>query len=256
MFKKRFNDKIVLIIGASSGIGEITAYEFAKEGATLILTARREDKGLEVLKKCLTSGAGNNSLFIKSDVSNLTDITKIFNIIDEKFGYLDCAFNNAGTEEIPMPIETKTEEIYDKIMNTDVKGIFFAMQQEIKYMRKKGKGSIVNTASISGLIGQIGIPIYNGAKHAILGMTKSLGIELAKEGIRVNAVSPGAIKTELYDRYVAGHPERVESFTKSHPIGRIGTSEEISGAVLFLCSDEASIIVGQNIVIDGGYTAW
>ncbi len=154
-----------------------------------------------------------------------------------------------------MPIETKTEAIYDNIMNTNLKGLFFAMQMEIEFMRKNGKGSIVNTASISGLIGQVGIPIYNGAKHALLGMTKSLGIELAKENIRVNAVCPGAIKTELYDRYIHDNPKGAEAFTKAHPIGRIGRCDEVVGAILYLASDEASFVIGQAITVDGGYTA-
>lgn len=251
----RFNNKIVLISGASSGIGEETSYAFAKENATLILLARREDKSNQVLSNCISLGAGPNSIFIKTDVSNMSDIKNAFNTIEKQFGYLDCALNNAATEEIPAPVATKTEEIYDHIMNTNVKGVFFSITEEIKLMRKKGKGSIVNTASISGLIGQVGIPIYNCAKHGILGMTKSLGIELAKEGIRVNAVSPGAIKTELYDRYVAGNPEGAKKFTDAHPIGRIGQSNEVSGAILWLSSDEASFVVGQNIVVDGGYTA-
>lgn len=253
--KSRFKDKIVLVIGASSGIGEATSLAFAKEEATLILVARREDKTLSVLEECKKLGASNSSCFMRADVSKMSDIKALFAEIKNKFGYIDCAFNNAGIEEKPMPISTKTEEIYDNIMNTNLKGIFFAMQNEIELMRIKGKGSIVNTASISGLIGQVGIPIYNGAKHALLGMTKSLGIELASEGIRVNAMSPGAIKTELYDRYVKGNPEGAKKFTDMHPIGRIGTSEECSGAVLWLCSDEASFVVGQSITVDGGYTA-
>jgi NAD(P)-dependent dehydrogenase (short-subunit alcohol dehydrogenase family) len=251
----RFKEKVVLISGASSGIGEECAYAFAKENAILILLARREGKGDQVLQKCKQLGASGRSIFIKADISKMSDIYNVFSFISDKFGYIDCAVNNAATEEIPMAINTKTEENYDKIMNTNVKGLFFSAQEEIKLMRKRGQGSIVNIASISGLIGQVGIPIYNGAKHAILGMTKSLGIELAKESIRVNAVSPGAIKTELYDRYVNGNPEGAKAFTAAHPIGRIGRCDEVSGAILWLCSDEATFVIGQNIVVDGGYTA-
>jgi NAD(P)-dependent dehydrogenase (short-subunit alcohol dehydrogenase family) len=253
----RFKGKIVVITGATSGIGAQTALRFAQEGACLVLLARRESLGNEMLQKAISLGADSKSLFIKTDVSKMKDINNAFDIIKKEFGYIDCAFNNAGIEEIPMPVVTKTEEIYDNIMNTNTKGLFFCMTREIELIRsgKTKKGSIVNTASISGLIGQIGIPIYNGAKHAILGMTKSLGIELASEGIRINAVSPGAIKTELYDRYVAGHPERVKAFTESHPIKRVGECDEIAGAVLWLCSDEASFVIGQSITIDGGYTA-
>ncbi len=253
----RFKGKIVVITGATSGIGAQTALRFAQEGALLVLLARREELGNEMLKKAISIGAHEKSLFIKTDVSKMKDINNAFDIIKKEFGYIDCAFNNAGIEEIPMPVATKTEEIYDNIMNTNTKGLFFCMTKEIELIRssKTKKGSIVNTASISGLIGQVGIPIYNGAKHAILGMTKSLGIELAAEGIRINAVSPGAIKTELYDRYVAGHPERVKAFTESHPIKRVGECDEVAGAVLWLCSDEASFVIGQSITIDGGYTA-
>lgn len=251
----RFSGKIVLIIGGTSGIGEATALAFGKEGATVIVSARRKEKGEKVVEEIKSLGGDKKSCFISCDVSDLDSVNNLFNQIEQKFEKLDYAFNNAGIEEIPAPIETKTEEIFDKIINTNLKGIFFAMQHEIRLMRKNGRGSIVNTASISGLIGQIGIPIYNGAKHALLGMTKSLGIELAKEGIRINAVSPGAIKTELYDRYVEGNPEGAKKFTAMHPIGRIGTSEEVSGAVLWLCSDEASFVVGQSITVDGGYTA-
>ena len=252
----RFKDKIIVIFGASSGIGEETAYRFAKENALLILLARREDKSIEVLEKCKALGANEKSIFIQTDVSKISDINTTFQQISEQFGYIDYAFNNAGIEEKHTSIHEKTEEDYDIIMNTNVKGLFFSMQHEIELMRKKGKGSIVNTASISGFIGQIGLPIYNGSKHAILGMTKSLGIEVAKEGIRINAVSPGSIATELYYRCVNKEGSEIDKQSISmHPIKRIGTCAEVAGAVLWLCSDESTFIIGQSITIDGGYTA-
>jgi NAD(P)-dependent dehydrogenase (short-subunit alcohol dehydrogenase family) len=172
------------------------------------------------------------------------------------FGRLDIAFNNAGIDIEHLPLAKATEEMFDQLMAVNVKGVWLCMKFEIEQMLKQGDGgAIVNTASIGGLIGAPRQPLYGATKHAVLGMTKSAGVEYARKGIRVNAVCPGIINTEMTERAIAREPKRATYIDQAHPIGRLGEAEDIARAVVFLSSDDAAFIVGHPLAVDGGFTA-
>jgi NAD(P)-dependent dehydrogenase (short-subunit alcohol dehydrogenase family) len=171
------------------------------------------------------------------------------------YGRLDIAFNNAGVEQGGTPLPEQTEATYNRIMDINVKGVWLSLKHEIPAMLKNGGGAIVNTSSGLGLVGRAKVGIYVASKHAVEGLTKSVALEYAKQGIRVNAVSPGLIQTEMFDRSVQTNPEGMEYFKTTLPMGRIGTPQEVVNAVLWLCSDASSFVTGQSLVVDGGYTA-
>jgi NAD(P)-dependent dehydrogenase (short-subunit alcohol dehydrogenase family) len=247
-----FEGKVALITGGTSGIGRVAAIAFAKEGARVVVTGRREKEGAETVQ--LIKSDGGEGFFIKSDVSKEADVKEMVEKVMQAYGHLNYAFNNAGIEQLPTPFAEQAEETFDQIMNINVKGVWLSMKYEIPEMLKNGGGAIVNCASIAGLIGFPGIPIYIASKHAVLGLTKSVALEYAKSGIRINAVSPAAIETDMFERFVKGD-EGVREYLKAmHPIGRSGKPEEIASAVLYLCSDGASFITGQSLAVDGGFT--
>ncbi len=248
---KLFENKVTLITGGSSGIGRATAIAFAKKGAKIVIAARREKESQAVISEINKLGAEGS--YIHTDVANIADLKNMVKHTVNKFGRLDFAFNNAGVEEIPAPLSEKTEASYHQIMDINVKGVLFSMQLEIPIMLKNGGGVIVNTASVAGLVGLKQIPIYVASKHAVLGLTKSLALEFAKQNIRINAVSPGGVETDMYDRFVTGNPDIPRNLAGSHPIGRIAKPEEIANVVVWLCSSSASFITGQSINVDGGY---
>lgn len=249
---KLFANKVALVTGGSSGIGKASAIAFAQEGAHVVIAARREKESQQVIEEIKSLGV--DGLFVQTDVSKIADLQNMVKQTMTKFGRLDFAFNNAGIEEWPSPLSEKTEELYYKIMDTNVKGVLFGMQQEIPAMLKNGGGVIVNTSSIAGLIGMAPIPIYVASKHAVLGMTKSQALEYAKLNIRINAVSPGGVETEMYDRYVSVNPAARQLLANAHPMGRIADPKEIASAVIWLCSPGATFITGQSITLDGGFT--
>lgn len=250
---KMFDHKVALITGGSSGIGCATALAFAKEGANVVIAARREKESQEVLAEIKSLGV--DGIFIHTDVSKITDIQNMVKQTVAKFGRLDFAFNNAGVEELPAPLSEKTETLYNQVMDINVKGVLFSMKEEIPAMLKNGGGVIVNTSSVAGLIGMNGIPIYIASKHAVLGLTKAVALEFAKQNIRINAISPAGVKTQMYDRFTLGDKNREEGLANAHPIGRVGTPEEIASAVIWLCTPGAGFVTGQTITLDGGYTA-
>lgn len=247
------NNKVALITGGTSGIGRETAIQFAKRGAKVVVTGRREEDGLKTIQ--LVNEAGGEGLFIKADVAVEANCKKMVDETIAKFGRLDFAFNNAGVEGEMSPVIEETEENFHKVININVLGVLMSMKYEVAAMLKTGGGAIVNTASVASLVGMPGLAVYGASKHAVVGMTKAAAMETAKQGIRINAVSPGGVKTEMYDRFTArGGAEAQEMFNKMHPIGRAGNSDEIALAVLFLCSKDASFITGTNLVVDGGFT--
>jgi NAD(P)-dependent dehydrogenase (short-subunit alcohol dehydrogenase family) len=171
------------------------------------------------------------------------------------FGRLDIAFNNAGIDIEHEPLAKTTEETFDRLMSVNVKGVWLCMKFEIQQMLKQGSGAIVNTSSIGGLIGAPRQPIYGATKHAVLGMTKAAAVEYGRKGIRINAVCPGIIRTEMTERAVARDPRRKAYIEQAHPIGRMGEAEEIARAVVFLSSDDAAFVIGHSMAVDGGFTA-
>ena len=244
--------KVAIVTGGSSGIGKATAIAFAREGAKVVVASRREKEGQETVKQ--VQSAGSEGFFIKTDVSKETDVSAMVEKTIATYGHLDYAFNNAGIEQIPTPLVEQTEETFDQVMDINVKGVWLCMKHQIPQMLVSGGGAIVNMSSIAGMIGAPGLPIYVASKHAVLGLTKSVALEYAKEGIRINAVCPGMIETDLLDRVFANQ-EVKERLIAMHPIGRVGKPEEIAEAVVWLCSDKASFVTGQSLPLDGGYVA-
>ncbi len=246
-------DKVILITGGTSGIGKVTALKFGAAGAKVVVSGRRETEGQSVVSDI--KSAGGEATFIKADVAVEADIAALVAKTVETYGRIDVAFNNAGVE-ITGPLTEVTEADYRRVFDINVWGVLASMKHEIPVMLKQGGGVIINTSSIAGQIGMAGASVYIASKHAVDGLTKAAAIEHAKQGIRVNAVSPGAIGTDMLDRFTGGGSAEAISYMSSlHPVGRLGKSEEIAAAVFFLASDEASFITGTTLAVDGGFLA-
>jgi len=245
-----YTNKIVLITGGTSGIGKVTAIAFANAGAKVVLTGRREKEGAEVVAEIKKNGG--TASFVRADVSKDADIVKAIDFVLATYGRLDVAFNNAGVEMLG-PLDQVTEEQYRSTFDINVWGVLNSMKYEIPAMLKGGGGAIVNTSSIAGHIGLAQASIYVATKHAVEGLTKAAAVEFAKQGIRVNAVAPGTIDTEMVARF----PKDAQEWLKSqHPVGRFGTSEDIAAAVLYLASDAAKFTTGAILAVDGGWGTW
>lgn len=250
---KLFQGKVALITGGSSGIGRATAVVFAREGAKVVVASRREEEGAETIH--LIEQEGSEGIFVKTNVTKEADIEALIDKAVTTFGHIDFAFNNAGVLGTVAPLVEQKVEDYELTMNTNVKGVMLCMKHEIAHMLKNGSRAIVNNSSVCGLIGAPGVSIYVASKHAVLGLTKAAALEVAKSGIRINAVSPAIIQTDMTDLVINGMGITKEQFAVMHPVGRIGTPEEIASAVLYLCSDGASFVTGQTLTLDGGFTA-
>ncbi len=247
---KSFLNKVALITGGSFGIGQATALAFARQGAKIVVVDWHEnEETLTLIKQ-----AGGECIFIKCDVSKDEEVRRMVTVALEKFGRIDYAFNNAGIEGDPAPTYECTEDSWDRTIAINLKGVWLCMKYILPHMLKNGQGAIVNCASVAGVVGFPGLPAYVASKHAVVGLTKTAALETAKQGIRVNAVCPGVIKTAMVDR-MTGQAEEVEQqYENMAPAGRMGTPEEIASAVLWLCSDAASFMTGQAMVVDGGLT--
>jgi len=248
-------DKITLITGGGSGIGRTTALAFARAGAKVVISGRREREGYETLG--LVKKLGGQGEFIKADISKEADVEVLVNQTLAAYGRLDVAFNNAGIEgEVGKQTHEQSVANYRAVIDTNVLGVLLAMKFEIAAMLKNGGGAIVNNASVGGLIGFPGVSVYVASKHAVLGLTKTAALEYAKQGIRVNAVAPGGIETPMLHRFTGGPgSDFFNQLAGMHPIGRLGRPEEIAEAVLWLCSDKASFVTGLSLTADGGWTA-
>jgi NAD(P)-dependent dehydrogenase (short-subunit alcohol dehydrogenase family) len=245
--------KVGLVTGGTSGIGRETAILFAKAGAKVVVAGRREPEGEETVE--MVRAAGGDGLFVKTDVSKASEVETLVQRAVEKFGRLDVAFNNAGVEGVRAPIVRQSEEDWDQTIEINLKGVWLCLKYEIRQMLKQGgSGAIVNMSSITGLVGAVGAAAYSASKHGVVGLTQTAALENAKSGIRVNAVCPGFTETPMADR-VFRAPGVHKYVLSCHPIGRLGRPVEISEAVLWMCSDRASFMTGQSLVLDGGFLA-
>ena len=248
-----FKNKVILITGGGSGIGQVTAVEFSRKKAFVIISDINIEGGQNTLK--LIESKGGKGLFIKSDVSQKSDVKSLIKQIIDTFGRLDCAFNNAGIDNPPKLLTKLREKTWERVINVNLKGVWLCMKYEIPQMVKQSGGAIVNMSSTAGIDGQYGMSIYSASKHGVLGLTKSAAIEFAPKNVRINAVCPGLIKTPILDPLFEFIPNFVARAKQEHPIGRIGNPKEVANAVMWLCSPEASFITGHALIIDGGILA-
>ncbi len=248
-----FDGKVALVTGGTSGIGRETAIQFAKAGARVVLAGRRTEAGEAVVNEI--TAAGGQALFVQTDVTKEDQVKSLVEETVRHFGRLDIAFNNAGIEH-GGPVTEFTEEDYRKVFDINVLGVFLSQKYEIPAMLKFGGGVIINTSSTLGHIAVPGAAVYNASKHAVEGITKTTALELAEQGIRVNSVAPGAIATDMIDRF-AGEDgtEGRQQLASQHPMGRLGEAKEVAAAVLYLASDAASFTTGISLPVDGGYLA-
>ncbi|MEP7271250.1 MAG: SDR family oxidoreductase [Acidobacteriota bacterium] len=252
----RFQDKVVIVTGASSGIGKVSALAFAREGARVTIASRRVDEGLQTVSEI--KAQGGEAFFIQTDVARTQDVQTMVRATIETYGRLDCAFNNAGISGDALILTADhTEENWDSVMAVNLKGVWLCMKYQIPEMLKHGRGAIVNNSSIYGLGGStVGHVPYTVSKHGVIGLTKTAAFEYAKLGIRVNAICPGFTHSEMVDSALEALPREFETLlTNDVPMGRIGETQEIANAVLWLSSDEASFVTGQALAPDGGWLA-
>jgi NAD(P)-dependent dehydrogenase (short-subunit alcohol dehydrogenase family) len=249
--------KVAVITGATSGIGQATAIAFASAGVKVVLGGRRLAKGETIVQEIKASGG--EAIFVQTDVSKEAQVKNLIEKTIATYGKLDIAFNNAGVgERLGTSTIEQTEADYQFVFDINVKGVLLSMKYEIPEMLKNGGGSIINTTSVASTVAMPGAAIYVASKHAALGLTRSTALEYAGQGIRVNAVSPGGVETEMLQKNT-GTPEEAsasrEYFKSLHPMGRFASPEEIAATVLFLASPAAAFMTGSNLVIDGGWTA-
>jgi NAD(P)-dependent dehydrogenase (short-subunit alcohol dehydrogenase family) len=244
--------QVVLITGALTGIGRATSVVFAKAGADVVISGRHADEGQKLAAELRTLGA--RAEFLQTDVRRENDIQKLVDHAVSRFGRLDAAVNNAGTEGEPGPFTEQTAESYAATFDTNVLGTLLSMKHELRVMLPQRHGSIINVSSTYGRSGAPGAALYVGSKHAVEGITKAAALEFAETGVRINAVAPGPIETGMLNRFT-GTPEKKTDLISGVPMKRIGQPEEVAAAIFFLASDKASFITGASLATDGGKVA-
>jgi NAD(P)-dependent dehydrogenase (short-subunit alcohol dehydrogenase family) len=250
--KYLFDGMVALVTGAGSGMGLTTARAFAEAGAAVALADTNEEAVRSAVERLTT--AGHRALAVRCDVADEAQVAAMVEKTVSTFGRLDAAFNNAGVQSPIAEMADAGSDEYDRVMDINLRGVWNCMKYELRQMREQGSGAIVNNSSIGGLIGLAGRGTYHAAKHGVLGLTKSVALEYASRGIRVNAVCPGTIETPMVAEMLTKEPEAMKEIMRDVPIGRLGRPEEIAAAVLWLCSPGASFVIGHALVVDGGYT--
>jgi NAD(P)-dependent dehydrogenase (short-subunit alcohol dehydrogenase family) len=249
----RFEGKVALVTGATSGIGRATALAFAREGARVVVSGRRKSAGDDTVRRI--RDLGGDSVFVHADITVHEDVAGLVGSTVDTYGRVDCAFNNAGYLGAIAAVSAQDIVDYERTMATNVLGTLLCLRCELAAMLEAGSGAIVNNASLAGLVGSPDNSIYSASKHAVVGLTQSTALEVASRGIRINAVCASSVETDMDEHFRAGKGMTGEDLAQMMPIGRLCRPEEVAPAVLFLCSDEASYITGATITIDGGFSA-
>ena len=251
---RQLEGAVALVTGGAAGIGKAAALAFARYGAKVALCDLKVERGEEVAQSIERDGG--RAIFVKADVSRAADVDALVAATVRAFGRVDCAFNNAGIEGQLGSTAECSEENFDRTIAINLKGLWLCLRREIQEMlRQGGKGAIVNMSSVAGLVGFENLPAYVASKHGVVGLTKTAALECAAKGIRVNAVCPGVIHTEMIDRVTGKDPAVEQQFVNLEPMGRMGTPQEIAEAAVWLCSPAASFVTGQALAIDGGLVA-
>ena len=250
--KRELSNSVVLITGALTGIGRATAHAFADEGSRIVISGRRREAGLQLEAELRSKGV--EAQFILADVRKEQDVQNLVDQTVARFGRLDVAVNNAATEGTPGPATEQTAESYAETFDTNVLGTILGLKHELRVMIAQGHGSIINVSSTYGRRGAAGASVYVGSKHAVEGITKSVALEVATTGVRVNVIAPGPIETGMLNRFT-GTVEEKNRLVSTVPIGRIGQSEEVAQAIVFLGSDNSPFLTGTSIGVDGGFLA-
>ena len=247
-----FENKVVLVTGAASGLGLATAKAFAESGASVVLADWNEKDAQSAAQEL--ANKGHKTLAVRCDVSNDAQVEAMVKQTVATFGRLDAAYNNAGVQNTVAEAADATREDFDRVISINLRGVWSCMKFELRQMLRQGGGAIVNCSSIGGLVAGPKRGTYQASKHGVLGLTKSAALDYAARGIRINAVCPGIIHTAMLDKMMATQADALNAMLKDVPIGRLGRPEEIANAVLWLCSSAASFMVGHALAVDGGYT--